>query len=381
MLLSRSPSPMRLCSATSSWCFVAASGRCSGHTRQLPFVIRAVESRPTSDDPLVSVITPAFNDAEYIEECVRSVVEQTLGNVEIIVVDDASTDDTPAVVTAIDAPGLRYFRHERNQGPAAARNTGLQDARGRYVAFLDADDAMNRDNLARKVEVLERHPRVAMVHSACGPVDGHGHPLRAPAPGTTSGAVWIKRLFPAILYGNPIITSSVLARKDAVDRVGRFDPRIHYAEDWDLWIRLARRFEFAYLHDALVRKRTDPDSMEWRSYVTHHDLYETEKILRKAFRELRLAEEGFDFRSLYWENYYRKLNNKAEFVPTRACARLYLRGVRHYPRGAVRPPGVKVAIKLVASALLPGRVIRRMRFQRHATRVAGGPHGSTPHRP
>jgi glycosyltransferase involved in cell wall biosynthesis len=198
---------------------------------------------------LVSVLIPTFNYAHYIQECIESVRQQELENVEIIVVDDCSTDDTEAVVAALRAEDLRYVRHERNRGPAGARNTGLRLARGRYVALLDADDAMNPDNLSRKVEVLDRHPDVVLVHSAAVPIDEKGRALTPSRPtrATRTDNVRLEHPFPRILYENPVMASAAVVRKDALDRIGGFDPGLHRAEDWDLWVRLSRPFLFAYI--------------------------------------------------------------------------------------------------------------------------------------
>ncbi len=329
----------------------------------------AVNADSAGPTALVSVIVPTFNYAQYVGDCIRSVMQQTFTDVEIIVVDDGSTDDTEAVIAALNAPRLRYVRHEKNRGQAAARNTGMEIARGEYVSFLDADDSMRRDNLSKKVEILERYPNVALVHSAVESVDEHGNPVLRRTSTRKNGDVRVERLFPNILYGNSIVHSSVLARRKAIDEVGGWDPELRYADDWDLWLRLSRRYEFAYIGEQLVRKRVHQGSIEWRGYLTHQDLQEAEEVLRKAFATLPLEDEGFDFRKLYWEHYYRKLNNKAELLPFLAFARLYARGVRNDPRGALRPPGIKAAVKLVASGLLPRRFIQRLRFQRAARQV------------
>ncbi len=320
---------------------------------------------------LVSVVIPTFNDERYLEECIRSVMQQTLGNVQIVVVDDCSTDGTQAIVANIGAPNLHSVRHEINRGQAAARNTGLEIAQGQYVAFLDADDTMHPENLSRKVEALEQHPDVALVHSAVESMDEHGNVLGPRRSNVKRADVRVEQLFPALLHGNLIVHSSVLVRRNAVDDVGAWDPELRYADDWDLWIRLSRRYKFAYIDEQLVRKRVRLESVEWSGYVTNRDLEEAEKVLRKAFRLFPLEEEGFSFERLYGEHHYRKLNNKAELLPVRSFARMYFECVRRYPRGALGPPGIKAGIKLVASALLPQRFMLWFRVQRHTRRVAG----------
>ena len=323
--------------------------------------------------PVVSVLVPTFNYAHYIEECIRSVREQALEQVEIIVVDDCSTDTTEAVVAALRGPDLRYVRHETNSGPAVARNTGLALARGRYIALLDADDVMHRDNLSRKVEILDRHPDVALVHSAAVPIDESGRALVAsPVRGTRAGGVQLQNAFPRILYTNPVIASAAVVRKDAIDRVGGFDASLRRAEDWDLWVRLARSFLFAYLDEQLVRVRIHTRGNQWDSFATGHDFQAAAATLRKVFEEFRLEDEGFSLTRIYWDLYYDKLGNKFGVLPPLSFAKLYVDGLRHDPAAALRVPGIKAGIKLAACMVLPRSVIQSWRLRRQARQIAGG---------
>jgi len=320
--------------------------------------------------PLVTVLIPTFNYAHYLPDSVASVAEQTFRDFEVVVVDDGSVDDTAAVVAGLRCPNLRYVRHEQNRGLPAARNSGLAIARGRYVALLDADDAMKPSNLARKVEVLERHRDVALVHGPVEPMDEQGRPLgRTRANG--NGEVRIENLFPRILHGNTIACSSVLARKDAIDEVGAFDPRLRYAEDWDLWVRLSHGFEFAYLPEPLVRYRIHVASMQWGAWKGGSDLAAGERTLRKAFAELELERKGFSFERLYWELYFRRIGNQAENLPFRSFARLFFSGALRSPRHALGPPGLKAGLKLLARVVIPRRILLRWRLRRYVRRLTG----------
>jgi glycosyltransferase involved in cell wall biosynthesis len=323
-------------------------------------------------NPVVTVLIPTFNYAHYVRHSVESVARQSFGGFEIIVIDDGSSDQTQDVIASIECANLRYVRHEANRGLAAARNTGLALARGRYVALLDADDEMKRDNLARKVQVLEELGDVALVHGAVEPMDGAGRPL-AYTKRKNNGEIRVQKLFPEVLHGDPINGSSVIAKKEAIEDVGGFDASLEYGENWDLWIRLSRRFRFAYLPEPLVRYRIHPTSMQWRAWGEGRDLAATERILRKAFSEFNLERDGLDFERLYWEHYYRRLGNQAESLPFASFARLFLNGAVKSPREALRSPGIKAGIKLVARGVLPQRMLLRWRFQRHVRKAAGEP--------
>ncbi|MDQ3893863.1 MAG: glycosyltransferase [Actinomycetota bacterium] len=320
----------------------------------------------------MSVLIPTFNYAHYLEECVRSVRRQTFTNVEIIVIDDCSTDNTHAVVTALAEHDLRYVRHETNRGPAVARNTGLRMARGRYVALIDADDLMTPENLSRKVAVLERHPGVALVHSGAVPIDERGRAITPSGRHASKpGGFRLEDPFPGILYENPIIASAAVVRKDPLDRLGGFDPQLRRAEDWDLWVRLARSSRFAYIDEPLVRVRIHMGGNQWDSFATGQDFDAATQILRKTFDEFRLEDEGYSFRELYWDQYYIKLGNKAGVLPFRSFAKMYFHGLRQSPAGAFRSYGIRTGVKVIASAFLPRRLIRWLRLRRQARQIAG----------
>jgi teichuronic acid biosynthesis glycosyltransferase TuaG len=208
--------------------------------------------------PLVSVVMPAFNAGRHIAQSIESVLGQTFGGWELIVVDDGSTDDTAEVSRRFAAADgrVRYFRRT-NGGQAAARNTGLAHARGRVVAFLDADDLWLPDKLAAQVAVLEESGAdfvycdgYVFSDDGADTSEKHFHAL----PGPTPGAEMFRTLFGA----NHVGTLTVLVRRAALDAVGLFDEGRAYqnCEDYDLWLRLAKHgARFYGMTERLVRYR------------------------------------------------------------------------------------------------------------------------------
>ena len=191
---------------------------------------------------LVSVIMPAYNAGRHIAESVESVLAQTFGDWELVVVDDGSADDTGEVVArfASKESRVRYVRRP-NGGQAAARNTGLGEARGPFVAFLDADDLWLPEKLAAQIAVMER-TGVDLVYT-----DGYFFSEDGAAsaderfnilPGEARGVEMFRTLFTS----NRIGTLSVLVKREALDAVGLFDESRAYqnCEDYDLWLRLAK---------------------------------------------------------------------------------------------------------------------------------------------
>lgn len=204
---------------------------------------------------LVSVIIPAYNYACFLPEAVRSVLSQRAGNVdvEVIVVDDGSTDDTQAVAASLGAD-IIYIRQE-NQGLAAARNTGLREARGDYVAFLDADDLFADDLLEGQLKVFADNPDLNMVICRC--VEKQEEP--------TSGTL---NMWPLVnshwdihsCHTNLAPVHCYLTRMDLVRRVGFFDTMLKSCEDHDFWLRchgLGARVGVNPLNFVIYRKHGD----------------------------------------------------------------------------------------------------------------------------
>jgi glycosyltransferase involved in cell wall biosynthesis len=203
--------------------------------------------------PRVSVVIPTFDRAEVLGRALRSALAQSFDDVEVIVVDDASGDDTRQRVAELRAPGVRCVVHARRRGGGAARNTGIAEARGALVAFLDSDDEWRPHTLARQVECFERAEADVGVVYTGRTVVGDG-----------TETVWLPRrrgwVLPALLAGNFVgTTSAVMVRRTILQRVGGFDEGLASCQDWDLLIRLARVCRFDGVAEPLVRYHDDPD--------------------------------------------------------------------------------------------------------------------------
>lgn len=205
---------------------------------------------------LVSVILPVFRRPELLHQALRSVLDQTYPKVEIIVVDDASGE---AYVSQYELPPqARFIQLPVNGGPAAARNAGIAAARGEFIAFLDSDDIWLPEKLARQVAVLDAMPGMGLTHCRFERVDGDLNvlPERRRAPGAGDDD------FVTLLYRNIIQTpSTVLLRSELVQGGEGFDPSLRYAEDRDLWLRLALEHRFHACGDLLVRYRVHPEQL------------------------------------------------------------------------------------------------------------------------
>ena len=208
----------------------------------------------------VSLIVATFNHGRFLAEALDSAIAQTLKGVEIVVVDDGSTDDTPSVLARY-AGRIRVIR-QPNRGLAAARNTGLAAARGTYVSFLDADDVLMPTKLAEQVAVLERAPTVGWTYcDVLIETIATGAEMRASERFGYHGRRLEGWLFPELVHGNFIPAIAPLIRRTALDAAGGFDERLTALEDWDLWLRLSLTAEARYSPAVLVRYRVQPGGM------------------------------------------------------------------------------------------------------------------------
>ena len=215
--------------------------------------------------PTVSVVVPTYNRADHLERTIESVLDQRFGDFELVVVNDGSTDETAAVIDRFDDPRIRALSHETNRGGSAARNTGIAASRGEYVAFLDDDDEWLPDKLGRQVAHLEARSDewVAVYCDFENVRHGPGKRLRRLAKRVMvdRGASDGKRqggasLIPATLSMDITLggASTLLVRRDVLERLDGFDPAFERHQDWEFVIRLLRVGKLAYLDEVLVKK-------------------------------------------------------------------------------------------------------------------------------
>ncbi len=202
--------------------------------------------------PAVSVLMSVHNGAPLVDEAVASVLNQSDPDLELIVVDDGSTDDTPARLAAVHDPRLRLYRQPR-AGLTRALNRALGLTRAGLVARLDADDVALPERLARQRAFLAAHPEVGLLGTAAREEGVAGAPGRLVRPPVDDVA--LRR---ALIRANPFVHSSVMARRELLERAGGYDETLDVAQDYDLWMRLARLTRLATLDEVLVVRRLGP---------------------------------------------------------------------------------------------------------------------------
>jgi len=208
---------------------------------------------------LVSVVIPTYNKAQYLKEAIESVLNQTYKNIEIIVIDDGSTDESREVVNSFTPSILNtkyrilnpiiYFWQE-NKGAAMARNTGIKKAKGKYIAFLDSDDLWLREKLEKQVSFMEENPETGLLGTGCYEITNKGKII-----GQKIFPIKNKDLQKDLIKYNPFIQSSVVVKREVFSKVGLYNKGFRESEDYELWLRIGQNYKIGNLPEPLVRKR------------------------------------------------------------------------------------------------------------------------------
>jgi glycosyltransferase involved in cell wall biosynthesis len=200
--------------------------------------------------PTISVIIPTYNRAHLVGRAILSVLQQTYRDFEIIVVDDSSADNTEEVVKSFDDERIRYFKRNKNRGGAAARNTGVKLAQGKFIAFLDSDDEWFPEKLRKQIALINKSPdsvgAVYCLHYSQD--DSLGYIIRPSTYSLGRGDVYY-----LLLNGwCPPSTSLFMLHTRVFEKSGLFDESLTSFQDYDLWIWVAKHCEFEFVNELFV---------------------------------------------------------------------------------------------------------------------------------
>jgi glycosyltransferase involved in cell wall biosynthesis len=213
--------------------------------------------------PLASVIMPCYNHSRFVVESATAILTQTFHDLELIIVDDGSTDGSLEVVhelTRLD-PRVHVISHGQNFGPSRSRNSGLRAARGDYLGFCDADDVWKPDKLALQIDLLTRNPGYDVTYCESEIINERGEPKgRLFSDLFPHGPIARESVFERLCQTNFINMQTVLLRRHCIQEGGYFDESLRTMEDWWQWIRLAQRYQFLYDSRVLAQYRTHPES-------------------------------------------------------------------------------------------------------------------------
>jgi glycosyltransferase involved in cell wall biosynthesis len=226
---------------------------------------------------IVSVVIATYNRASFLSRAIRSALSQTLNNIEVIVVDDASTDNTRKVVEGFEDRRIRYLYHERNIGAGAARNTGIQAAQAEFVAFLDSDDEWLPEKCEKQVALFRNSPeKVGLIY--CGHISflETTQEVRAERMPTVRGDVRQAALRYCVTGGG----STYMIRRRCFQKAGFFDEDMPSLEDWELLMRLSEFYEFEFIPEILTRRSIHGEQI---TTTLHGKIEAREGILRKHY--------------------------------------------------------------------------------------------------
>jgi|SRR5579859_7120728 len=238
-------------------------------------------------DPRVTLLIPCYNYGRYIPQALGSLLGQTLADLELIVIDDASTDNTPEVLARYsDDPRVRVVRHTTNQRHIASYNEGLAMARGTYIGIVSADDyCLRGDALERQVAIFENNPTVGMVYSAHSMLDPDGS-LTIVAHGDRDAVRPGLDEFRSLLWGNYILHSGTLLRRDVLDALGPYDAELPQSGDWDFWLRASAISDVGYIAEPLYVYRLHPTNMQSKGISPEQQAMQNVRTLDKAYAAL-----------------------------------------------------------------------------------------------
>jgi glycosyltransferase involved in cell wall biosynthesis len=217
--------------------------------------------------PAVTVVLPTHNRAQELRLSIQSVLSQSFSNLELIVVDDASSDDTKEVVQQFHDPRIRFIRTETKVGGGAARNIGIREARASLVAFQDDDDEWRCHKLEKCYAVLQQDQSLDGVYSGFWKIDQHRVSYM---PSITMRKDSGTSMHATLLNGNFVGTPTAVVRTNALRRIGGFDAELPRYQDWDLFLRLSQFGNFRFIEEALVLSYVTRDSIS-TSEVAHKD--------------------------------------------------------------------------------------------------------------
>lgn len=302
----------------------------------------------------VSVIIPAYNAEATILETIESVQQQTFRDLEIIVINDGSSDRTLDLLNTVVDQRLKVYSYE-NKGLSTARNRGIAQATGAYISFIDADDLWTKDKLSKQLLALQQTEQAGVAYShiiyLVESVDNPSNTSFVPGEKLT----WTGNIYPHLLLGNFIGNgSNILARREVIESVGEFDPSLKSCEDWDYFLRLAAKWDFVLVPEPQIfyRKSTgtltsNPQIMEATGLRVLKKAHQTSNVHHSKQQKNRSIANFYRYCSRLY------LNNSSSFQDT-APARIRLwQAIRLYPAILLEKTTGTILVKLFLQQVLP----------------------------
>jgi len=273
--------------------------------------------------PKVSVIIPLYRGEAFIRDTLRSALGQTYPNIEIVVVNDGCPGESEETISDfLNDPRIKYIK-QRNQGVAAARNTGIRASSGELIAFLDQDDLWLPEKLALQVQRFRGNPKVGLVHGNVRLVDKEGQRILEREDRWDADArLATGHCFPVLFDKNRLAMLTVCMRRDCFDTIGPFREDIPGVDDYEYWLRLSRRYTFAHIDQPLALYRLHGANESLVNWLPQHvktlqaidGLFAQQSDARRALDARRRGRRIHELAQLIGDDYYRR-NLHAEARP------------------------------------------------------------------
>jgi glycosyltransferase involved in cell wall biosynthesis len=308
----------------------------------------------------ISVIIPAYNAERTILKTIESVRQQTFQALEIIVIDDGSSDRTVELLGTVDDQRLKVYSYE-NGGLPTARNRGIARATGEYISFIDADDLWTKDKLAQQLLALQKNPQAGVAYSwvICMVEDPQNPSHVTFVPDNKSNSTG--NIYPDLLLGNFIGNgSNILARTEAIESVGEFEPTLKSCEDWDYYLRLAAKWEFVLVPEAQVLYLKTAGTMTSKAHIMEA---EGMRVLERAYEAAPTEFKSLKNKSLanfswYCGGIYLNHNSNTRDL-TEARVRFW-RAIRLNPAILLKQNTYILLVKLLLKQTLPNNLVRNL---------------------
>ena len=301
--------------------------------------------------PLISVIIPVYNGETTIHETIQSVLNQTYSNFELLIINDGSTDKTLEVISSFKDSRIQVFSYQ-NAGQGASRNRGLNQAKGEYVSFIDADDLWTVEKLEDQLTAMQQYPEAAVVYSWTDYVNELGEFISHAPQRFYQGNVYTRLLLSDFIGSG----SNVLIRKSAILELNGFDQSLPPAEDWDMWLRLAARYPFTVVPKPQILYRVSPHSSSFN-------------VLKMEAASLQVIERAMTqspqpinhLKSIFLANRYKYLTWKTlEGIPARKnsliATRFLFSAIRYDFSLLQTRTVIKVLLKLIVTGIFPNPI-------------------------
>ena len=255
-----------------------------------------------NDHPLVSVIIPVYNGEKYIAESLQCVFQQSYNPIEVIIVDDGSTDNSIQIIYEI--PGEKKIITQQNKDVSDARNSGIKNANGEYIAFLDQDDLWDKTKLEKQIQIFLKDPNVDLVLTDLSKFNDEGREWHPKDRHKASSRLNNRNLFENLIRKNVLMPSAVMVKKSSIKRAGFFDSNFKTCGDYEMWLRMAALgMKFKYLPEPLTFYRQHGENTSKKIEIMNEDRL---RAIQKIFSLTELSPEQKKLEKLGLASVYRE---------------------------------------------------------------------------